>query len=92
MDCARKGGDYSKQLQWKFTTYVTFSSPMFRNFDNNGLFICLIRNLWHLIPSAVRSSLGIKGTVKWGYALPNPHGIEYLRKLIGRCFVNNLYD
>lgn len=84
LDCAGKGAEFAAELPWKFTNYVTFSSPLLRNVDRHGLLPGMVRNALDLAECNVRSIAGQKGVVKWGYFVPAPNGIKYLKKLIER--------
>ena len=80
LDCAGKGTDYANSLPWTFRTYITFNSPLLKNFDSHGLISGGLMNARDLINSNL-SALNRNGSVKWGYFLPSPVGIEYLKKL-----------
>lgn len=84
LDCAGKGSEFAAELPWKFTNYVTFSSPLLRNVDRHGVVPGMVRNAFDFAEFNLRSIAGQKGVVKWGYFVPAPHGIEYLKKLIER--------
>lgn len=84
LDCAGKGADFAAELPWKFTNYVTFSSPLLRNVDTHGIVPGMVRNALDFADCNLRSIAGQKGVVKWGYFVPAPHGIEYLKKLVER--------
>lgn len=84
MDCAGKGSEYAVQIPCSFDQYVTFSSPLLRNIDAFGLGIGSIKNVMHLIENNVKSVTSKKGIVKWGYFVPAPQGIQYLKKLVDR--------
>lgn len=84
LDCAGKGSEFAAELPWKFTNYVTFSSPVLKNFDRLGFVPGMLRNALDLTESNFRSFAGEKGGVKWGYFVPAQNGIEYLKKLIER--------
>lgn len=84
LDCAGKGGDYAHELPWKYNHYVTFSSPMLKNFDQYGLAGGSVRNAMNLIENNFRSLTQTQGMIKWAYFIPAPHAIEYLKKLVER--------
>lgn len=81
LDCAGKGSDYAAALPWTFRNYVTFSSPLLKNFDQYGLVAGGIRNARGLITQNL-SALSGQGSVKWGYFMPSQTGIEYLKNLV----------
>jgi hypothetical protein len=80
LDCAGKGPEYANALPWKFGSYVTFSSPLLRNFDNLGLISGGFKSARDLIFNNV-PALNQNGLVKWGYFTPLPSGIQYLKNL-----------
>lgn len=82
LDCAGKSSTYAAELPCQFQQYVTFSSPLLRNIDEHGLLAGNVKNLLDLVTNNVTSVGAQKGVVKWGYFLPAPHGIAYLRKLV----------
>lgn len=92
LDCAGLGSEFSNQLPWKFTNYVTFSSPLLKNFDRLGFVPGIIRNTFDLTETNLRSLTGQKGCVKWGYFVPAPNGIKYLKKLIERKKFSSVID
>lgn len=80
LDCAGKGSDYANALPWSFGSYITFKSPLMKNFDTHGLIAGSIVNVRDLITSNL-SAMERKGSVKWGYFMPAQSGIKYLKKL-----------
>lgn len=91
LDCAGKGAEHATELPWKYNHYVTFTSPLLRNFDQYGLAGGSVRNVLNLIERNVQSFSAQKGLIKWAYFLPAPHAIEYLKRLVERkkvCFMS----
>lgn len=80
LDCAGKGSEYASVLPWTFGSYITFKSPMLKNFDEHGLVTGGLRNFRDLVSSNL-ASLNGNGLVKWGYFMPAQNGIQYLKKL-----------
>lgn len=80
LDCAGKGSDYASTLPWSFKQYITFKSPLLKNFDSHGIVSGGIRNVKDLISSNLAAMNG-NGVVKWGYFWPAQSGIQYLKKL-----------
>lgn len=80
LDCAGKGSDYATALPWNFGSYITFKSPLLKNFDAHGLVAGGLRNAKDLITSNISAFDG-NGVVKWGYFMPSQNGIQYLKKL-----------
>lgn len=86
LDCAGLGQEYANKLNWSFSNYVTFTSPMLRNFDSHGLAAGAIRNLMQLAETNVASMTKNQSLscVKWGFFMPSPPAIQYLQKLVMR--------
>lgn len=80
LDCAGKGSEYATSLPWTFGSYITFKSPLLKNFDAHGLIAGGLKNARDLISSNLTKASG-SGTVKWGYFMPSQSGIQYLSKL-----------
>lgn len=81
LDCASKGAEYANQLPWNFSNYVTFKSPLLKNFDEKGLLLGGFNNLKDLLTQNI-TAINNKGIVKWGYFLPSKNGINYLTRLV----------
>lgn len=81
LDCAGKGYEYANALPWKFDHYVTFKSPLLRNFDDFGILSGGLHTIKDMLVSNI-PALNQNGSVKWGYFMPSPKGIEYLKKLV----------
>lgn len=80
LDCAGKGSEYANALPGSFKSYVTFKSPLLKNFDSHGLIGGVFSNARDLIASNVTALEG-NGAVKWGYFMPSQNGIQYLKQL-----------
>lgn len=80
LDCAGKGSEYANSLPWTFDSYVTFKSPLLKNFDTHGLLAGGLRNARDLISNNIPALNG-SGVVKWAYFMPAQNGIQYLKKL-----------
>lgn len=65
LDCAGKGSDYATALPWTFGSYITFKSPLLKNFDAHGLVAGGFKNARDLIASNISAFDG-NGVVKWG--------------------------
>ncbi|CAG9811527.1 unnamed protein product [Chironomus riparius] len=81
LDCASKGAEYANVHPWKFKNYVTFKSPLLKNFDEKGMLFGGLNNLKDLLSQNI-SALYSNGVVKWGYFVPLKNGISYLTKLV----------
>lgn len=80
LDCAGKGSEYAATLPWTFGSYITFKSPLLKNFDSYGLMAGGLRNAKDLLTSNISTMSG-NGSVKWGYFMPAQNGIQYLKGL-----------
>ncbi|XP_070492371.1 reticulon-4-interacting protein 1 homolog, mitochondrial-like [Chironomus tepperi] len=83
LDCAGKGTEYANVHPWKFKNYVTFKSPLLKNFDEQGMLIGGFNNLKNLLSQNIGALSG-SGVVKWGYFVPLKNGITYLTQLVER--------
>ncbi|XP_055381929.1 reticulon-4-interacting protein 1 homolog, mitochondrial [Condylostylus longicornis] len=84
LDCAGLGPKYAGHFDWQFKSFVTFSSPLLKNVDESGIGLGMLKNFIELIESNSKTLSLRQGCVKWGYFVPAPQGIEYLKKLIER--------
>lgn len=80
LDCAGKGSDYASSLPWTFGSYITFKSPLMKNFDAHGMIGGGLKNIKDLLAANAPVISG-KGNVKWGYFWPSKDGMQYLKKL-----------
>lgn len=81
LDCAGKGTEYANVHPWKFKNYVTFKSPLLKNFDDQGMLVGGINNLKVLLSQNI-GAFCRNGVIKWGYFVPLKCGISYLTKLV----------
>jgi reticulon-4-interacting protein 1, mitochondrial len=84
LDCAGRGSSYAAEVPWKFEQYITFSSPLLKNLDSYGFVAGLARNVSSLVQDNVRTATTNRGSVKWGYFMPAPQGISYVKSLMER--------
>lgn len=84
LDCAGKGLDYATQIPWKFDQYITFTSPLLKNIDTNGLGIGFFKNIVNILDSNIQTISKYRALSKWAYFVPAPQGIEYLKKQVER--------
>lgn len=82
LDCAGQGSDYAHKINTTYKHYVTFSSPLMRNTDQDGIALGMAKNIINIIENNTKSLLTKKGLVKWGFFAPAPQAIEYLGKLV----------
>ncbi|KAH8325821.1 hypothetical protein KR067_008519 [Drosophila pandora] len=82
LDCAGQGAQKAEELKYDYRQYITFSSPMLANIDQQGLLFGAIKNVGDLVQTNFKSFVQRGGLVKWGFFSPAPHGIEFLKKLV----------
>lgn len=82
LDAAGLGADYATQVPWKFGQYITLAPPLLNNTDSSGLILGSIKSVLNLVQSNVQTIFGHKGLLNWGFFVPAPQGIEYLRRLV----------
>lgn len=92
LDCAGLGCDYASQIPWKFDQYITFTSPLMKNFDSHGLGAGLFKNIVNMIETNVEAVMKHRGLPKWAFFVPAPQGIEYLRRLAERGKLTTVID
>lgn len=92
LDCAGLGLEYATKVPWKFDQYITFSSPLLRNIDSNGIGIGFFKNIVNLLESNLQSISKYRGVSKWAYFVPAPQGIEYLTKQVERNKITPIVD
>lgn len=81
LDCAGLGAEHANALRWKFSNYVTFKSPLLKNLDDKGFILGGLESVRSLLSTNI-PALNKGGTVKWGYFMPLPNGIKYLKELV----------
>lgn len=88
LDCAGRGSDYADRHGWRFKNYVTFSSPLLKNIDKEGLLGGGVKSIQDLItancraiPKEGRVVNSGQGLVKWGYFVAHPKGLNYLKEI-----------
>lgn len=68
------------------TVYVTLSSPLLRNFDQNGLLGGTVTTITDaLIDTLNGAEFGIN--FRWAYYLPNPKALAYIAQLVEQDFI-----
>lgn len=90
LDCAGKGPEYASSLPWSFNSFVTFKSPMLKNFDEKGLIVGGLNNIKDILSQNIVTNK--RGIVKWAYFLPTKIGIEYLKKLVVQKKLSPIID
>lgn len=91
LDCAGLGTEYANTLRWSFNNYVTFKSPLLKNFDEKGFIVGGLESVKALLSTNI-PVLGKGSAVKWGYFIPLPNGIEYLTKLVENGQLKSIID
>lgn len=92
LDCAGQGITYARRVAWNFDQFVTFTSPIVRNIDYNGLAIGFFKNVVSLLESNVQTLARYRAITKWAYFVPVPQGIEYLKKQVERNKIRPVVD
>lgn len=96
LDAAGLGPDYATSLPWKFSQYITLMPPVLNNTDSSGIIIGSVKSAWALIKNNAKTIYGYKGLMKWGFFIPAPRGIEYLRNLVEngkiKPIIDSVYD
>lgn len=90
VDCAGKGAEYANTLPWKFQRYVTFSSPLLKNFDSKGIVNGSLQNIHDLLH--MNSSYGGESKIRWGFFFPDQAGIKYISSLVGNNKLKPVID
>ncbi|BFF95781.1 reticulon-4-interacting protein 1 homolog mitochondrial [Drosophila madeirensis] len=92
LDCAGHGGAHAADLKFDYRQYITFSSPLLTNIDQQGLGLGAIKNMVDLVQTNVKSLTQRGGLVKWGFFNPAPHGIAFLQQLVRQRKLTPLID
>lgn len=92
LDCAGLGAEYATKLPFKYDQYITFSSPMMKNIDANGLGIGFFKNIASILESNVHTLAKHRALSKWAYIIPAPQGIEYLKRHVERNNILPIVD
>lgn len=90
VDCAGLGSGYAIESQLKFNKYVTFTTPILKNFDNLGLVRGLLTSVSNLFCPNV-TALKHGGRIMWAYFVPSNEGITYIHNLVSSGKVCNLF-
>lgn len=94
LDCAGLGGDEVGARAWRFSRYVTLSTPLLRNMDAHGVAPGLVTSAAALVAQSARAVLQrvsplsppapgslLPPHVRWAYFMPNASDIQMLYKL-----------
>lgn len=92
LDCAGLGAEYATTLPWKYDQYITFSTPMLKNIDVNGLGIGFFKNIVSILESNMQTLTKYRALSKWAYIIPVPQGIEYLKRHVERNNITPIVD
>ncbi|XP_055297424.1 reticulon-4-interacting protein 1, mitochondrial-like [Sitodiplosis mosellana] len=96
LDAAGLGADYATSLPWKFSQYITLQPPLLNDTDSGGIILGSVKSALTLIKNNVKTIHGKRGLLKWGFFIPAPQGIEYLRKLVEngqlKPIIDSTYD
>lgn len=89
VDCAGLGSEYAINSQLKFSKYVTFTTPILKNFDNLGIVRGLMTSVSNLFCPNMKA-LKNGGRIMWAYFVPSNEGINYVYDLVNSGQVYNL--
>lgn len=92
LDCAGLGPEYATKVPWKFDQYITLTFPFLNNTDTDGLIFGSVKSLLSLLQSNVQTISDYSGLLKWGFFVPAPQGIEYLKKQVQRGTLKPIVD
>lgn len=92
LDAGGLGTDYATELPWKFRQYISLEPPVLNNTDASGILLGSIKSAISLIRSNIKTITSRGGLLKWGFFIPAPQGIEYLRKLVENGQIKPIVD
>lgn len=96
LDAAGLGADYATKMPWSFCQYITLQPPVANDTDNYGLIFGSVKSAFTFVTSNVKTIYASRGLVKWGFFVPSPHGIEFIRKHLEdgkiRPIIDSVYD
>lgn len=82
LDCCGLGPDYAWKHNWKFKNYVTFTSPLVKNIDEQGIIKGGAKSVSELLKQNISCGLPKLGSIKWAFFIPSLRGIKYLKSLV----------
>lgn len=91
-DAAGLGPDYATTLPWKFSQYITLEPPLLNNTDSSGLILGTLLSGFSLLQSNFQTISSNQGLLKWGFFVPAPQGIEYLKRLVESGHMKPIID
>lgn len=96
LDAAGLGADYATEMPWDFSSYITLQPPVANDTDQYGLIFGSFKSAFTFVSSNVKTIYARRGTVKWGFFVPAPQGIEFIRKHVEngkiRPVIDSVYD
>lgn len=92
LDAAGLGPDYSRTLPWQFSQYITLVPPVLNDTDNYGLFLGTLKSGFTFVQNNFQTIFGGKGFLKWGFFVPAPQGIEFLKRLVENGKIKTIID
>lgn len=92
LDAAGLGADYASKMPWNFSQYITLQPPVANDTDNYGLVFGSLKSAFTFVSNNVRTICTHCGTLKWGFFVPSPHGIEFIRKHVENGKVRSITD
>lgn len=92
LDCAGLGGDAAAARRWRFSRYVTLTTPLLRDMEARGVAVgalCAAGTLLAQSARAARAGAGAEGAalpphVRWAFFSPSAGDIEQFRRLAER--------
>lgn len=96
LDAAGLGSDYAAKMPWKFSQYITLQPPVANDTDRYGLIFGSLKSAFTFATSNMKTICTHRGLLKWGFFVPAPQGIEFIRKHVEngkiRPITDSVYD
>lgn len=96
LDAAGLGADYATKMPWKFSQYITLLPPVANDTDKYGLLFGSVKSAFTFVTSNMRTICARRGLLKWGFFVPAPQGIEFIRNHVEngkiRPITDSVYD
>lgn len=92
LDAAGLGADYATKMPWKFSQYVTLQPPVANDTDRYGLVLGSLKSAFTFVKSNTQTICSHRGLLKWGFFIPAPQGIEFIRKHVENGKLRSITD
>lgn len=96
LDAAGLGADYATKMPWKFGQYITLLPPVANDTDKYGLIFGSFKSAFTFLSGNARTLCARRGLLKWGFFVPAPQGIEFIRNHVEngkiRPVLDSVYD